>query len=629
MSFALCHAAGNMFAPERKRFAAYNTAAANGDIATFTEVQKDHAQIEALPGFDSVTVTELAIAWKTDRFTKVGSGSRRVMVGGKAGDGQHKADKRKRGPDRYLLWVALRETATGQPWLICLHHAIAKVDTSFLWRRWLWNQCIKNAAAEIRLARGLHPGAQTVLTGDFNRQRGVDLKLGLTEVKTPGTLGKNRYDRVQIDRDVRASGVKTLPTGLDHKALVVRLSVMGATPTSSPVPPEVPVTQQDKVIAAVNAEIGYHEGRSGGHWNNKEKFAAQVPGLKWVSDQGQPWCAVFAAWGFLKGGLEGGKDFPVTASCDVGGNWYKARKRWSEYPAVGAQVFFGSPRDLNHTGIVTGYDAEFVYTTEGNTNNSGSREGDGVYAKKHRRREVNVVGYGYPLYDGSIKSADPAWAGKPTTPGKPPPRPGAVTPWPIDGIDLSHHNSGRIDWALAKAGGVKFVYHKATQHIGFRDSMYASRRAEVKAQRVLFGAYHYAQPNKSSGTAQAKFFLAVAKPRKGELRPMLDLEETGGLSMAALTKWVRQFVAEVKRQTGKPPVIYTKFDLTAAPGSFLWTARYSNVNAAPHVPVVWAGWTIHQFSNGEFGSPRRCPGIDFPCDLNTLAPGFDLNRLKL
>lgn len=403
-------------------------------------------------------------------------------------------------------------------------------------------------------------------------------------------------------------------------------------PTPTPAPPEVPVTtqsQQQKVIAAIKGQVGYHEGRSGGHWNNVEKFAAQVPGLKWVSEQGQPWCAVFAAWGFGKGGLVGGKDYPVTASCDVGGNWYKARKRWSEYPAIGAQVFFGSPRDLNHTGIVVAYNATTITTVEGNTNDSGSREGDGVYLKTHRRRDVNVVGYGYPLYRSAIQSADPAWAGGVRPNPSPRPSTGGVTPWPIDGIDLSHHNQGRIDWALAKAGGVKFVYHKCTQHTAFRDSMYASRRAEVKAQRIPFGAYHYAQPDKSSGLVQARFFLAVAKPVKGELPPMLDLEESGGLSMARLTDWADEFADEVERQTGERPELYTKFDLTRHIGCRLWAARYSNKNDAPHVPGVWRQWSIHQFSNGEFGVPRGCPGIAFPVDLNTLAKGVDITKRKL
>lgn len=162
----------------------------------------------------------------------------------------------------------------------------------------------------------------------------------------------------------------------------------------------------DTVIATAKAEVGYHEGRSNGHWNNREKYAAQVPGLAWVSDQGQPWCAVFVSWVALKAGAA--DLFPRTASTNVGAQWFKDRGQWSEYPAVGAQVFFGKNGHMEHTGIVYAFDADSIYTVEGNTNTSGSAEGDGVYLKKHGRRDAWVQGYGLPKYPEPLKSADPA-----------------------------------------------------------------------------------------------------------------------------------------------------------------------------------------------------------------------------
>lgn len=166
------------------------------------------------------------------------------------------------------------------------------------------------------------------------------------------------------------------------------------------------------VIAAAKAEVGYREGRSGGRWNNKEKFADMVPGLEWVDNAGAPWCAVFAAYSFLKGGLKAGKDFPATASCDVAMAWFKKRRRFSEYPGVGAQIFFGVPGDSTHTGVVVKYGPLRVWTTEGNTNTSGSREGDGVYSKTYLRRTKRILGYGYPKFPEGIVSADPAWKGR-------------------------------------------------------------------------------------------------------------------------------------------------------------------------------------------------------------------------
>jgi hypothetical protein len=190
----------------------------------------------------------------------------------------------------------------------------------------------------------------------------------------------------------------------------------------------------DTLEKVVKAEVGYHEGRSDGHWNNHEKYADQVPGLEWVDNVEGAWCAVFAAWGFQKAGLPKGS-YPVTASCATGVSWYKSRSRLSAYPAIGSQIFYG-PGGGTHTGVVIGFDATHVYSVEGNTNDSGSPEGDGVYWKSHERTDPHVYGYGYPVYPDGIESADPAWKSQnpslhtPAAPAAPKPKPKPV-PKPV------------------------------------------------------------------------------------------------------------------------------------------------------------------------------------------------------
>lgn len=164
------------------------------------------------------------------------------------------------------------------------------------------------------------------------------------------------------------------------------------------------MSSASKIIKLAKREVGYHEGRSDGHWNNHEKYAPEVPGLTWAQEQ--PWCAVFVAWLALKSGLDG--LYPRTASCDEAAVWYHRKGRLSQYPAVGAQFFLGTSADYTHTGLVTGYDDTYIYTIEGNTNNSGGREGDGVYEK--RRTRASIGAYGYPKFPDGIKSADPKFA---------------------------------------------------------------------------------------------------------------------------------------------------------------------------------------------------------------------------
>jgi hypothetical protein len=168
------------------------------------------------------------------------------------------------------------------------------------------------------------------------------------------------------------------------------------------------------VIRIAKSQVGYHEGYSGGHWNNHQKFSPAVPGLEW--SQNQAWCMTFECWCFQEAGVPKGS-YPVTASCALGVSWWKQQNRFSEYPAIGAAVFFG-PGGGSHTGLVYAYDTDYIYTVEGNTNSSGSAEGDGVYLKKRARRDTYVYGYGYPAYPGGIVTADPAWK-NPTPSAKP------------------------------------------------------------------------------------------------------------------------------------------------------------------------------------------------------------------
>jgi LysM repeat protein len=164
-----------------------------------------------------------------------------------------------------------------------------------------------------------------------------------------------------------------------------------------------------ELIRIARAEVGYKEGFSHGHWNNKEKYAGQVPGMAWVSAGGYAWCAVFTSWAALKSG--NADLFPRTASCATALDWFRKQGRYSDYPAIGAQVFYG-PNGGTHTGIVYAYDSTYIYTVEGNTNLTGSPEGDGVYLRKRARREANTYGYGLPKFPEGATTADPALKGK-------------------------------------------------------------------------------------------------------------------------------------------------------------------------------------------------------------------------
>lgn len=203
-----------------------------------------------------------------------------------------------------------------------------------------------------------------------------------------------KYDRENTAAFQRAQGWSgTDANGYPGPETLKRLA-------AAPSKKRAPETAIGRLLRIAGSQVGYHEGFANGHWDNHQKYSPQVPGLEWSQDQ--PWCATFVSWCAMKAGLT--SYFPRTASVVTAMNWWKGKHQFHEYPAVGAQVIYGGGE---HTGIVYRYDADYIYTVEGNTNTNGSAEGDGVYRKKRLRRDPYVTGYGYPAVPGGLKSADP------------------------------------------------------------------------------------------------------------------------------------------------------------------------------------------------------------------------------
>lgn len=154
-----------------------------------------------------------------------------------------------------------------------------------------------------------------------------------------------------------------------------------------------------KYVNLLRSKTGYHEGRNAnGSWNNIQMFSPAVAGLEW--SQGQPWCHTFVSWGADELGER--SVIPITASCQAGVDWWKARDRFTEYPVLGAPFYMGS-HGQDHVGVVTGFDANSIWTVEGNTSSGGSFQGDGVYQRVRPRRGAgSPYGYGVPSFSEGL-----------------------------------------------------------------------------------------------------------------------------------------------------------------------------------------------------------------------------------
>jgi GH25 family lysozyme M1 (1,4-beta-N-acetylmuramidase) len=194
----------------------------------------------------------------------------------------------------------------------------------------------------------------------------------------------------------------------------------------------------------------------------------------------------------------------------------------------------------------------------------------------------------------------------------------------LEGVDVSHWQ-GTISWSKVAAAGKKFAIIKATESDDFIDNLYATNHANAKAAGLWTGAYHFARPDATSGDAihEADHFAAVMKLGVGDLIPALDLEQAGGLSVAALQKWVTTFLGEVTAKVGIKPMIYTspafwkKYmgdtqALATAGYKTLWVAHWGVTT--PAVPANnWGGkgWTFWQYSNcGTVSGIPGCVDLD-------------------
>ena len=134
------------------------------------------------------------------------------------------------------------------------------------------------------------------------------------------------------------------------------------------------------------------------------------------------------------------------------------------------------------------------------------------------------------------------------------------------GHDVSSHQKN-VDWRSARAKGARFVYVKATEATTYRNPYFDRQYDGAREAGILHGAYHFAVPDKSSGTAQAAHFVHNGGAWRADgwtLPPALDIEynpygtrKCYGLGKTAMVNWIKAFSDEVRRETGRRPVIYT------------------------------------------------------------------------
>lgn len=161
----------------------------------------------------------------------------------------------------------------------------------------------------------------------------------------------------------------------------------------------------EKVILIAKNEEGYLEKKSNNQLDDKTANAGSANYTKYWRDikpdyQGQPWCAAFISWCFMKAfGLDNAKKllkhWPYVY-CPTLGKLFARNAN----PKIGDVVIFYHNGTFTHTGLVTAVIGDRFYTIEGNTSGASGiiANGGGVCAKSYLNSQMPGTKFCTPDY---------------------------------------------------------------------------------------------------------------------------------------------------------------------------------------------------------------------------------------
>lgn len=189
--------------------------------------------------------------------------------------------------------------------------------------------------------------------------------------------------------------------------------------------------------------------------------------------------------------------------------------------------------------------------------------------------------------------------------------------YPIQGLDVSHHQ-GPIDWPqVAGHGRFRFVWIKATEGGDWHDPRFGENWRGARDAGLVPGAYHFFTLC-TPGAVQAAHFLSVLPREPGPtLPPAVDLELGGNCAArpdrSALRREITAFLDAVRAATGRDAALYLTHEFhraylqDALPDNPVWLRDVffepGELDGRP--------WQVWQYL------PRgRVPGIVGPVDQN-------------
>lgn len=193
------------------------------------------------------------------------------------------------------------------------------------------------------------------------------------------------------------------------------------------------------------------------------------------------------------------------------------------------------------------------------------------------------------------------------------------TGFAVHGIDVSRYQA-RVDWERVRqmeVDGVRirFAFIKATEGSWMKDREFERNWTQAKKNGIIRGAYHYFLPD-IDPRAQARHFIKTVALRSGDLPPVIDVEESRGMSRQQVRKFTKDFLTMLEKQFKVRPILYTNRDFYknhfAGEESFegypYWIAHYHVTDLDLPGNDAWYFW--------QHSDKGTVNGINEPVDFN-------------
>jgi hypothetical protein len=144
-----------------------------------------------------------------------------------------------------------------------------------------------------------------------------------------------------------------------------------------------------KAIEVAITQLGKEEVPRGSNWGPSVQAYLKSVGITFPAS----WCMAFVYWTFNEAAKQLGVTNPLVKTGGVLNHWNSASKavKVVANPQAGDIFIMDFGTGLGHTGIVERVEGDELHTIEGNTNDTGSREGYEVCGRI--RKTSQIKGY--------------------------------------------------------------------------------------------------------------------------------------------------------------------------------------------------------------------------------------------